>query len=141
TGNASTLHAAGRAARRTLEESPERLAAPLRARPSEAVSTAGRTEADNLAVNGLFWARRARDLGRRRILVSACEHHAVLVPAFWLAEHAGAQVVLPDVDEDGRLDVDALHAELAEHAEEVALVSVMWANNEIGTVQPLRDVV
>lgn len=141
TGNASSLHAAGRAARRTLEESRERLAAALGARPSEVVWTAGGTEADNLAVKGLFWARRARDLGRRRILVSAVEHHAVLDPAFWLAEHAGAQVVLLDVDEDGRLDVDALHAELAEHAEEVALVSVMWANNEIGTVQPLRDVV
>lgn len=141
TGNASSLHAAGREARRGLEEARERFAAALGARPSEVVWTAGGTEADNLAIKGLFWARRAQDLGRRRILVSAVEHHAVLDPAFWLAEHAGAHVVLLDVDENGRLDVEALHAELAEHAEQVALISVMWANNEVGTVQPLAEVV
>ena len=141
TGNASSLHAAGRAARRGLEEARERFAAALGARPSEVVWTAGGTEADNLAVKGLFWARRSHDLARRRILVSAVEHHAVLDPAFWLAEHAGAQVVLLDVDAQGRLDVDALHAELEAHGPEIALVSVMWANNEVGALQPLDDVV
>jgi len=141
TGNASSLHASGRAARRVLEESREQLAAALDARPSEVVWTAGGTEADNLAVKGLFWARRAEDLRRRRILVSAVEHHAVLDPAFWLAEHAGAQVVLLEVDAEGRLDLEALAAELAENPEEIALVSVMWANNEVGTVQPVQEVV
>lgn len=141
TGNASSLHGPGRAARRKLEEAREQLAAALGARPSEVVWTAGGTEADNLAIKGLFWARRAHDLARRRILVSAVEHHAVLDPAFWLAEHAGAQVVLLDVDAHGRLDVAALHAELEAHAHEVALVSVMWANNEVGTLEPVEEVV
>lgn len=141
TGNASSLHGPGRAARRGLEEAREQIASALGARPSEVVWTAGGTEADNLAIKGLFWARRARDLSRRRILVSAVEHHAVLDPAFWLAEHAGAQVVLLDVDAEGRLEVEALHAELEAHADEVALVSVMWANNEVGTLQPIADVV
>ncbi|MFS0702062.1 cysteine desulfurase family protein [Cellulomonas sp. 179-A 4D5 NHS] len=141
TGNPSSLHAAGRAARRTVEEGRERLAAALGARPSEVVVTGGGTEADNLAVKGLFWGRRTHDPSRRRILVSAVEHHAVLDPAFWMAEHAGAEIVLLPVDGDGVLDVDALRAELDEHAEQVALISVMWANNEVGALQPLHDVV
>src|SRR6478752_4397405 len=140
-GNPSSLHASGRAARRVVEESRERLAAALGARPSEVVWTSGGTEADNLAVKGLFWGRRTHDLRRRRILVSAVEHHAVLDPAFWMAEHAGAELVLLPVDSDGVLVVDALHEELATHGDEAALISVMWANNEVGALQPLDDVV
>jgi cysteine desulfurase len=141
TGNASSLHSAGRTARRTVEEAREQLAAALGARPSEVVLTAGGTEADNLAIKGLFWARATQDPARRRILVSAVEHHAVLDPAFWMAEHAGAEIVLLPVDAEGRLDVDALAAELDASAAQTALVSVMWANNEVGTLQPLREVV
>ncbi|MCC2315240.1 cysteine desulfurase family protein [Cellulomonas xiejunii] len=141
TGNPSSLHTAGRAARRTVEEARERLAAAVGARPSEVVWTAGGTEADNLAVKGLFWARRTGDTARRRVVVSAVEHHAVLDPAFWLAEHAGAELVLLPVDGDGVVEVDALRAELEAHADTVALVSVMWANNEVGALQPLHDVV
>ena len=112
TGNPSSLHASGRAARRVVEESREQLAAAVGARPSEVVWTSGGTEADNLAVKGLFWGRRTHDLRRRRILVSAVEHHAVLDPAFWMAEHAGAELVLLPVDSDGVLVVDALREEL-----------------------------
>ncbi|MBO0921724.1 cysteine desulfurase [Cellulomonas sp. zg-ZUI222] len=141
TGNPSSLHTAGRAARRTVEEAREQVAASLGARPSEVVWTAGGTEADNLAVKGLFWARRTQDPSRRRVVVSAVEHHAVLDPAFWLAEHAGAELALLPVDGEGRVDLDALRAELEEHGDAVALVSVMWANNEVGTLQPLEQVV
>jgi cysteine desulfurase len=140
-GNASSLHSAGRGARRAAEESREQVAAALGARPSEVIFTGGGTEADNLAIKGMFWGRRRHDARRTRVLVSAVEHHAVLDPAFWLAGHAGADIVLLPVDGDGRLDLAALRAELAEHADEVALVSVMWANNEVGTLQPVRDVV
>ena len=140
-GNPSSLHASGRAARRTVEESRERLAASLGARPSEVVLTSGGTEADNLAVEGLFRARRAADPRRRRVLVSAVEHHAVLDPAAWLAAHEGAEVVLLPVDSDGVLDLDAVRRELAGHGDEVALVSVMWANNEVGALQPVAQVV
>ncbi|MCB7138018.1 cysteine desulfurase family protein [Cellulosimicrobium marinum] len=141
TGNPSSLHAAGRSARRTVEEAREAVAAALGARPSEVVLTAGGTEADNLAVKGLFWGRRTTDPRRRRIVVSAVEHHAVLDPAFWMAEHAGAEIVLLPVDAQGRVDLDALRAELDEHAPEIALISVMWANNEVGTLQPVHEVV
>lgn len=140
-GNPSSLHAAGRAARRVVEESREAIAGALGARPSEVIFTAGGTEADNLAIKGLFWARRTGHPERRRVLVSAVEHHAVLDPAFWLAEHAGAEIVLLPVDRDGVLDVAALEAELEANGDQVALVSVMWANNEIGAVQPVRRVV
>ncbi|UJP41353.1 cysteine desulfurase family protein [Cellulomonas palmilytica] len=141
TGNPSSLHASGRAARRVVEEARERFAAALGARPSEVLWTSGGTEADNLAIKGLFWARRTQDPSRRRILVSAVEHHAVLDPAFWMAEHAGAELVLLPVDHEGVVDLDALRAELDANAEHAALLSVMWANNEVGALQPLGDVV
>jgi cysteine desulfurase len=141
TGNPSSLHTSGRAARRVVEESRERSAAALGARPSEVIFTGGGTEADNLAVKGLFWARRTQDPARLRILVSAVEHHAILDPSFWMAEHAGAEIVLLPVDQDGILRVDALADELEAHGDQAALISVMWANNEVGALQPLGDVV
>ncbi|RMI05100.1 cysteine desulfurase family protein, partial [Cellulomonas triticagri] len=140
-GNPSSLHTSGRAARRVVEESRERLAAALGARPSEVLLTGGGTEADNLAIKGLYWARTAQDPARTRVLVSAVEHHAVLDPAAWLAEHEGADLVLLPVDDRGRLRTDALAAELAAHGDRTALVSVMWANNEVGTLQPVAEVV
>ncbi|MDT7554599.1 MAG: cysteine desulfurase [Pseudonocardiales bacterium] len=139
TGNASSLHSAGRRARREVEEGRERIAAAVGARPSEVVLTTGGTESDNLAVKGLYWARRAADDRRRRVLVSAIEHHAVLDSARWLAEHEGAQVEVLAVDEVGRVRPEALRAALAEDPASVALVSVMWANNEVGTVNPVRE--
>ncbi len=140
-GNPSSLHTSGRLARRVVEEARERLAVALEARPGEVVLTAGGTEADNLAVKGLYWARREADPRRRKVLVSGVEHHAVLDPAQWLATSQGAELVVVGVDSRGRLDVDALEAELAAEPDAVALVSVMWANNEVGTVQPVEQVV
>jgi cysteine desulfurase len=138
-GNASSLHAAGRAARRVVEESRESLAAAAGARPSEFVFTAGGTEANNLAVKGLFWSRSAQDPRRRRILASALEHHAVLDPLAWLAAENGAEVELLPVDALGRVQPDTLRAALARDPESVALVTIMWANNEVGTVQPIHE--
>ncbi|GGN51084.1 cysteine desulfurase [Streptomyces kronopolitis] len=139
TGNASSLHADGRRARRTVEEARESLAASLGARPSEIVFTAGGTEADNLAVKGLYWARRAADASRTRVLASPVEHHAVLDAVEWLAEHEGARVEWLPVDGHGRVHADALREAIARDPGDVALATVMWANNEIGTVQPVRE--
>ncbi|MDQ1747466.1 MAG: cysteine desulfurase [Frankiaceae bacterium] len=138
-GNASSLHAAGRRARRVVEESRETIAAALGARPSEVVLTSGGTEADNLAVKGLFWARHGADPRRRRVLASAVEHHAVLDTALWLAAHEGAQVEWLDVDASGRVAPATLAAAIQAAPDDVALVSVMWANNEVGTVQPIAE--
>ena len=112
TGNPSSLHAAGRAARRVVEESRERIAQALDAHPGEVVLTAGGTEADNLAVKGTYWRRHAEDPRRTRVLTSAVEHHAVLDAAEWLAAHEGAVVELLPVDADGRLDLEALRDRL-----------------------------
>ncbi|MEU4830396.1 cysteine desulfurase family protein [Streptosporangium sp. NPDC023615] len=135
-GNASSLHAAGRRTRQVVEESRETIAAALGARPSEVVFTSGGTEADNLAVKGLYWARRAAGAGR--ILISAVEHHATLDPAYWLADHQGATVEPLEVDEFGRVRPDTLREAVERDPGDVALVSVMWANNEVGTVQPVE---
>jgi cysteine desulfurase len=140
-GNPSSLHAAGRAARRVVEESREAIASALDARPGEVVFTSGGTESDNLALKGLFWARREADPRRTRILSTTVEHHAVLDPLHWLAEHEHAEVELLPVDHLGRLDVEAFRAAVERDPGTVALVSVMWANNEVGTVQPLSEVV
>ncbi|MGY1769766.1 cysteine desulfurase family protein [Blastococcus sp. SYSU D00813] len=135
-GNASSLHASGRAARRTAEQARERLAAALGARPSEVLFTGGGTESDNLAVKGLFWARREADPQRRRIVTSPVEHHAVLDSVEWLAKHDGAEITWLPVEPTGRVTPAALADALGDGSD-VALVSVMWANNEIGTVSDL----
>jgi cysteine desulfurase len=138
-GNASSLHTSGRRARRMVEEAREDIAAALGARPSEVIFTAGGTESDNLAVKGIYWARRAADPARTRLLVSAVEHHAVLDAAEWLVEHQGAELTLLEVDAFGRVHDDTLRAAIAEDPASVALVTVMWANNEVGTVNPVRE--
>ncbi|MBS4751513.1 cysteine desulfurase [Nocardioides sp. zg-ZUI104] len=140
-GNASSLHASGRAARRVVEESRETVAQALNCRPGEVVFTSGGTEADNLAVKGLYWGRRATDPRRTRVLASAVEHHAVLDPVDWLAEHEGADVEHVAVDELGRLDLEALRAGIERDPGSVALLTIMWANNEVGTLQPITEVV
>ena len=136
-GNASSLHAAGRCARRRVEESRERIAAALGARPSEVIFTGGGTESDNLALKGIFWARRAADPRRVRVLASAIEHHAVLDAAQWLVDHEGATVTWLPVDDLGRVLPEALREALDSGRSDVALVTAMWANNEIGSVQPV----
>ncbi|KZS71370.1 cysteine desulfurase [Mycobacterium kansasii] len=137
-GNASSLHTTGRTARRRIEESRELIAAKLGARPSEVIFTAGGTESDNLAVKGIFWARRDEQPGRRRIVTSQVEHHAVLDAVDWLVEHEGAQVSWLPTAADGSVSATALRETLQSH-DDVALVSVMWANNEVGTIMPIAE--
>ncbi len=138
-GNPSSLHNAGRRARRVVEESREQIAEVLNARPSEVVFTSGGTEADNLAVKGLYWARRQADPARRRIVVTSVEHHAVLDSVGWLSRHEGAEACWLDVDRQGMLRPEALRAAIEADPGRVALVSVMWVNNEVGTVLPIAE--
>lgn len=128
-GNPSSLHGAGRSARRLVEESRESIAADLGVRASEVIFTAGGTESDNLAIKGLAWAGGSR----KRILCSRIEHHAVLDPVLWMGEH-GYDIGWIPVDRHGRVVVDALLELLSD---DVAVCTVMWANNEVGTVQPI----
>ncbi|MEE6296646.1 cysteine desulfurase family protein [Georgenia wangjunii] len=140
-GNPSSLHAAGRSARRRVEESREAVAAALGAEPGEVIFTAGGTEADNLAVKGLVLGGRAASPARTRVVVSAVEHPAVLEAAAWLETEEGAEVHRLGVDAAGVVDLAELEAVLADGGGRTALVSVMWANNEVGTLQPLGRVV
>ncbi|MGE2724737.1 cysteine desulfurase family protein [Mycolicibacterium pulveris] len=137
-GNASSLHGTGRAARRKMEEAREALANLLGARPSEVIFTAGGTESDNLAVKGIYWARRDADPRRRRIVTTPVEHHAVLDSVEWLVAHEGAEVSWLPVEPDGSVTPAALREMLQRH-DDVALVSVMWANNEVGTILPAHE--
>ena len=140
TGNPSSLHGSGRRARRSVEDARETLAAAAGAHPSEVIFTSGGTEADNLAVKGLYWSRLAENPRRRRILCSAVEHHAVLDTVEWLERHEGAEIAWLPVNQDGVLDLEALQAELQREPESIALVTVMWANNEVGSIQPVHRV-
>ncbi|MBT2522706.1 cysteine desulfurase family protein [Arthrobacter sp. ISL-28] len=141
TGNPSSLHGSGRRARRSVEDARETIAASAGAHPSEVIFTSGGTEADNLAVKGLYWSRHSEDPRRRRILCSAIEHHAVLDTVEWLERHEGAEVAWLPVNSEGVLDLEAFEVELLRDPESVALVTVMWANNEVGTIQPVQRVV
>jgi cysteine desulfurase len=134
-GNASSLHASGRSARRVVEESREAIAAQVGAQPAEVIFTSGGTESDNLAIKGAVWA--GIESGRRRVVTSAIEHHAVLDSVAWLGQSATAEVSYAPVDSDGRLNMSALTSTVDS---ETALVSVMWANNEVGALQPVSQI-
>jgi cysteine desulfurase len=138
-GNPSSLHNAGRRARRVVEESREQIAAAYGARPSEVVFTSGGTEADNLAVKGLYWARRAADPRREQVLTTAIEHHAVLDCVGWLHDHQAASVGWVPLDETGLARPAALREAIEADPGVIALISVMWANNEVGTIQPVGE--
>lgn len=140
-GNPSSIHSAGQQAKRLLEESRERIATTLGADGIEVIFTGNGTEAVNLAIKGLWWRRQAASAGSSpRILVPAGEHHATLDAIEWLAAHEGAVIDELPLDEVGRLRLDVLEAELARDAASVALVTMLWANNEVGTIQPVEEV-
>ncbi|MDQ6715164.1 MAG: cysteine desulfurase [Actinomycetota bacterium] len=139
-GNASSLHTSGREARRVVEESREVIATAIGCRPSEIVFTSGGTESDNLAVKGTFWARRDADARRVRLLVSTIEHHAVLDCVDFLVAHEGAKVTWLDCDPTGLVHPETVRAAIEQDPESVSLVSVMWANNEVGRVQDVAAV-
>jgi len=134
-GNASSLHASGRSARRIVEESREVIAALVGAKPAEVIFTAGGTESDNLAIKGAFCS--GVESGRRRLVTSTVEHHAVLDSVAWLGRSDSADVSYVPVDSAGRLDMAAVNGTVGS---DTALVSIMWANNEVGTLQPVRQI-
>ncbi|MDR1355137.1 MAG: cysteine desulfurase [Propionibacteriaceae bacterium] len=138
-GNAAALHAAGRNVRRIVEESREQIAAAVGAHPAEVVFTSGATEADNLAVLGIARARRAADPRANRVLLSAVEHPAVHAAAWQLAAEKFEIVEIP-VGRDGGLQLAALQAEMAANPVQVALLSCVWVNNEIGVIEPIPAV-
>ena len=140
-GNASSLHTAGRAVRKKVEESRESIATLLNCAPSEIIFTGSGTEANNLAIKGFYWKSVQEDLLRNVIVVAAFEHHATLEPIEWLEEHEGAIVIHIPILAHGLLDLDALAQIIKAEGEHIALICVMHSNNEIGTIQPIAEVV
>ena len=139
-GNPSSLHATGRDARATVEYARERIARAVGCDAAEVIFTSGGTEADNLTVKGMYWKRRETDPARRRILVSSIEHHAVEETCEWLQKAEGAVIDWIPVDSQGLVDPESVRELIAQNPADVALVTVMWANNEVGTVQPIQDI-
>ena len=137
TGNASSLHAQGRAVRKAVEESRELIAKAAGCDASEIIFTASGTEANNLAIKGFYWSNPSK----KTIVVSAIEHHAVIDPVEWLKEHEGARVIYAPVDSLGVLDLTALEKIVSEHRDDIAVIAIMHSNNEVGTIQPIADVV
>ena len=138
-GNPSSIHSHGQRAKQALEESRERVAASIGCDPIEVVFTSGGTESINLALKGMFWARNS-SAARPRILVPAGEHHATVDTALWLEAHEGARIEWIPLDPQGRIRLDSLAAAL-QHPEDIAWLTFLWANNEVGTIQPVSDIV
>lgn len=136
-GNPSSIHSQGQNARRMLEEAREAVAASVAADSVEVTFTSGGTEAINLAIKGLYWSRQDA-AARPRILSTRAEHHATIDALEWLQQHEGAVIDWVPVSADGRMDVAYLERALAD---DVALITTLWANNEVGTVQPVSAIV
>lgn len=132
-GNPSSLHARGRLARAAVEAAREQVADALGVTPLEVLFTSGGTEADNAAVKGIAWAAREAERGSH-LVTTAIEHHAVLESVEWLAAHAGFTATIVPPGADGIVDAERV---LAAVRPDTVLVSVMAANNELGTIQPL----
>jgi cysteine desulfurase len=140
-GNPSSLHGYGREVRKRVEESRERIASLVECHPSEVIFTGSGTESNNLAIKGIYWHRRAEDSKRKIVVISAFEHHAVLDPVQWLRDAEGAEIIEIPVDSSGVINLEFLKSALENRNEEIALISIMHSNNEVGTLQPISDVV
>lgn len=136
-GNASSLHGAGRRARRVVEESREKLAAAVGAKPQEIIFTASGTEANNLAVKGLYWRAAA---SKRAIVSTPIEHHAILDPLEWLEREHSVTLHMAEVDTHGTTKVDSIAQLLSEYQKEISFVTVMHSNNEVGSLQPVAEI-
>lgn len=139
-GNPASVHSFGQSSRQLLEEAREQIALSLDCDRNEVVFTSGGTESDNLAVKGLYWQRHAEDRNRNLIVTSSAEHAAVLDSVNWLVSEQGAEAYFVQMNQDGVLDLEDLERVLNERADQVALISLMWANNEIGVINPIMKI-
>ena len=140
-GNASSLHSPGRSVRKDVEEARELLSRLVGAAPSEIIFTGSGTEANNLVIKGTFWTRKQEDPKRNVVLISAFEHHAILDPVEWLQEHQGAEIIYIPITAAGYVDLEVMREIVAKRGDEIALIAVMHSNNEVGTIQPIAEIV
>lgn len=140
-GNASSLHTPGRSVRKDVEEARELIGQLVGAAPSEIVFTGSGTEANNLAIKGFYWKARDFDPRRKVIVISEFEHHAILDPVEWLEEHEGAEIIRVPISPSGFVDLNFLSDVVATRGDEIAVIAIMHSNNEIGTIQPIAEIV
>jgi cysteine desulfurase len=138
-GNPSSIHAAGQSAKRLLEDARDQVAATLGAQGIEVVFTSGGTEAINTAVKGMYWAGARR--GATRILVPEGEHHATLDAVEWLSEYEGARLEWLPLDARGFVRLDVLERSHTHDPRSIAALTFLWANNEVGTIQPAERMI
>lgn len=139
-GNPSSVHKFGQDVRNVLEAARESLAVSVGANRSEVIFTSGGTESDNLAIKGLYWDRNGKDASRNLIITAATEHHGVLDPIYWLADFQGAEVALIPVDDRGVFDLLWLEQFLVDNHHRIALISLMWVNNETGVIADMAAI-
>ena len=138
-GNPASQHGHGQQARDVLESARETIANMLKVTSSEVIFTSGGTESINLALKGFFWARNNPTGTRPVVLIAEGEHHATIDTAAWLERTQNAQIHLMPLDKFGVLHPNELQNAIDQYgAEQIAVASVIWANNEIGTVQPVE---
>ena len=140
TGNPSSVHAHGQQTREILEDARDQVAKAVDANRSEIVFLSGGTEANNHAIKGIYW-KRQQDRPRKLIISAATEHHALLDPIEWLVNHEGAETAQVPVGLNGELDLAAFASMVKKHGDEIALVSLMWVNNETGVITDIGKVV
>ena len=136
-GNPSSVHSQGRATRELLEESRDKVAKACGANRSEIIFNSGGTEGNNHAIKGIFWDRVTKDPDCKVIISSRTEHHAVMDPVQWLGENQNAEVVYVEHSPNGMIDLDSLRSLVSKHQQRVALISLMWVNNETGVISDI----
>ena len=139
-GNPNSVHRHGQQARNVVETAREQISSTLNCDPIELVFTSGGTESVNLGIVGLYRAAVEKDARRNRIVVPEGEHHATLDTVQWLQNHEGAVIEWVSVDADARVSAGAIEEVLQRAGGQVALITLLWANNEVGTIQPVAEV-
>ena len=139
-GNPASVHSFGQHSRQILEQAREEIAKAINCDRNEVFFTSGGTESDNLAIKGIYWDVNSKDPSKNVIISAAAEHHAVLDAINWLVDSQNAELYLIPSDDQGVLDIAALESYLEQNAARVALISVMWANNEIGVIHPISEI-
>ena len=139
-GNPSAVHSSGQKARRALEDARDTLAKVVNCHRSEVLFTSGGTESDNLAIKGLYLQRNGENSARNLVITAGTEHHAGIDPVEWLEGHEGAEAVWLPVSARGAVDLLWLADYLVGNSERVALISLMWVNNETGIITPITEV-
>ena len=139
-GNPSSVHSAGQQTRAILEDARDQIAMAANCNRSEVIFLSGGTEANNQAIKGLFWAENLKDSRKNIIITAATEHHALIDPVLWLEENHGAKIHFVKIKPNGMVDHEELADYVAEHFEEIALISLMWVNNETGVITDIPKV-